>query len=135
MSHSNLCDAVPFQFLSSCVAGETITPWDCHKFPHARADSTVTYPMDTEVLAKLILPLLETDQLCPQISLMMTHGYIHPGWVNAFQEVEWRKDLLVNCHNMGTLWGFTIRAGEQCHMLVPANLRDPILWRLLKVGI
>ena len=34
---------------------------------------------------------------------MMTHGYIHPGWVNGFQEVEWRNDLLANCHNMDTL--------------------------------
>ena len=57
MSHSNLCDAVPFQFLSGCVAGETITPWDRHKFPCARADTMVTYPTDTEVLAKFILPV------------------------------------------------------------------------------
>ena len=49
MSHSNLHDGAPFQFLSSCVAGETISPWDCRKFPCAHADSTVTYPTDTEV--------------------------------------------------------------------------------------
>ena len=61
MSRSNLWDAVPFQFLSSCVAGETITPWDHRKFPCAHADSTVTYPTDTEVLAKCILLLLEAD--------------------------------------------------------------------------
>ena len=66
---------------------------------------------------------------------MMTHRYIHPEWVNGFQEVEWRNDSLANCHNMDTLWGFMIQAGEQCHMLVPADLRDPVLWRLLKVGI
>ena len=108
MSRSNLRDAVPFQFLSGHIARETITPWDCHKFPCARADSMVAYPTDTEVLVKLILPLLETDQLCPQISLMMTHRYICPGWVNGFQEVEWRNDLLVNCHNMDALWGFMI---------------------------
>ena len=34
--------------------------------------------------------------------------YIHPGWVNGFQEVEWRNDPLVNCHNMDALWGFMI---------------------------
>ena len=64
---------------------------------------------------------------------MMTHGYIHPGWVNGFQEVEWRNDPLVNCHNMDALGGFMIRAGEQCRMSVPAELRDPVLWQLLKV--
>ena len=64
---------------------------------------------------------------------MMTHGYIRPGWVNGFQEVKWRNDPLANCHNMDTLWGFMIRAGEQCWMLVPAELRDPVLWQLLKV--
>ena len=58
MSCSNLCDAAPFQFLSGRVAGETITPWDHHKFPCAQADSTVTYPTDTEVLANFILPLV-----------------------------------------------------------------------------
>ena len=64
---------------------------------------------------------------------MMTHGYICPGWVNGFQEVEWRNDPLANCHNMDALWGFMIQAGEQCRMSVPAELRDPVLWRLLKV--
>ena len=63
----------------------------------------------------------------------MTHRYIHSGWVNGFQEVEWRNDPLVNCHNMDALWGFIIQAGEQCHMLVRAELRDPVLWWLLKV--
>ena len=64
---------------------------------------------------------------------MMTHGFICPGWVNGFQEVEWRNDLLANCHNMDALWGFMIQAGEQCWMLVLAELRDPVLWQLLKV--
>ena len=64
---------------------------------------------------------------------MMTHRYICPGWVNRFQEVEWKNNLLVNCHNMDTLWGFMIWAGEQCWMLVLAELRDPVLWQLLKV--
>ena len=58
MSCSNLRDAVPFQFLSGRVARETITPWDCHKFSCAWADSTVTYPMDTEVLANFIFPFV-----------------------------------------------------------------------------
>ena len=40
---------------------------------------------------------------------------------------------MANCHNMDALWGFMIRAGEQCRMSVPAELRDPVLWRLLKV--
>ena len=65
----------------------------------------------------------------------MTCGHIHPGWVNGFQEMEWQNDLLVNFHNMDTLWGFMIRAEKQCCMLVLADLRDPILWQLLKVGI
>ena len=60
--------------------------------------------------------------------------WIHLPWmVNGFQEVEWRNNPLANCHNMDTLWGFMIRAGEQCCMSVPADLRDPVLWRLLKV--
>ena len=58
MSHSNLRDASPFQFLSGRVAGQSISPWDRRKFPCARADSTVAYPTDTEVLAKFILPLV-----------------------------------------------------------------------------
>ena len=58
MSYSNLCDAMPFQFLSGRVAGETITPWDCRKFPCARANSIVAYPTDTEVLVNFILPLV-----------------------------------------------------------------------------
>ena len=58
MSHSNLRDAAPFQFLSSHVAGETITPWDHRKFPYAHANSTVAYPTDTEVLVNFILPLI-----------------------------------------------------------------------------
>ena len=49
MSHSNLRDAAPFQFLSGHIARETISPWDRRKFPCARADSTVAYPTDTEV--------------------------------------------------------------------------------------
>ena len=65
----------------------------------------------------------------------MTHGYIRPGWVNGFQEVKWQNDPLANRHNMDSLWGFMIRVGEQCWMLVLANLRDPVLWQLLKVGI
>ena len=40
---------------------------------------------------------------------------------------------MANCHNMDALCGFMIRAGEQCRMLVLAKLRDPVLWRLLKV--
>ena len=64
----------------------------------------------------------------------MTHGYVHLGWINGFQEVEWRNNPLANCHNMDALWGFMIRVGEQCCMLVSADLRDPILWWLLKVG-
>ena len=64
---------------------------------------------------------------------MMTHGYVCLGWVNGFSEVKWRNNLLVNCHNMDALWGFMIQAGEQCHMSVLSDLRDPILWWLLKV--
>ena len=40
---------------------------------------------------------------------------------------------MANCHNMDALWGFMIQAREQCQMSVPADLRDPVLWRLLKV--
>ena len=58
MSRSNLRDASPFQFLSGRVAGQSISPWDRHKFPCARADSTVAYPTDTEVLAKFTLPFV-----------------------------------------------------------------------------
>ena len=65
---------------------------------------------------------------------MMTHGYVCLEWINGFQEVKWRNDPLVNYHNMDTLWGFMIQAGEQCCMLVPDDLRDPVLWHLLKVG-
>ena len=68
-----------------------------------------------------------------EIGLMMTHGYIRPGWVNGFPEVEWRNNPLANCHNMDTLWGFMIQAGEQGRMLVLAELRDLVLWQLLKV--
>ena len=57
MSRSNLCDAAPFQFLSGRVAGEMISLWDRHKFPCARADSTVAYPTDTEV-RQSILPFV-----------------------------------------------------------------------------
>ena len=63
MSRSNLHNAVPFQFLSGCIAGETITPWDRRKFPCAQANSMVAYPTDTEVLANCVLPLLEADTL------------------------------------------------------------------------
>ena len=55
MSHSNLRDAVSFQFLSGRIAGETISPWDHRKFPCAQADSTIAYPTDTEV-RRSILP-------------------------------------------------------------------------------
>ena len=55
MSRSNLRDALPFQFLSGRVAGQSISPWDRRKFPCARADSTVAYPTDTEV-RRSILP-------------------------------------------------------------------------------
>ena len=58
MSRSNLHDAAPFQFLLGCIAGETISPWDRRKFPCARADSMVSYPTDTEVLANFILPFV-----------------------------------------------------------------------------
>ena len=63
MYHSNLCDAVLFQFLSGCLAREMITPWDCRKFPCAHANSTVAYPMDIEVLANCVLLLLATDTI------------------------------------------------------------------------
>ena len=49
MSCSNLCDGTLFQFLSDCVARETISLWDCCKFPCAHANSMVAYPTDTEV--------------------------------------------------------------------------------------
>ena len=49
MSCSNLCDGAPFEFLSSHVAGETITPWDHHNFPCAHANSMVAYLTSTEV--------------------------------------------------------------------------------------
>ena len=65
---------------------------------------------------------------------MMTHGYVCLGWINSFSKVKWCNDPLANCHNMDTLWGFMIQAGEQCCMSVLANLRDPVLWQLLKVG-
>ena len=64
MSRSNLRDASPFQFLSGRVAGQSISPWDRRKFPCARADSTIAYPTDTEVLAKFYPAfLLATDKL------------------------------------------------------------------------
>ena len=50
-----------------------------------------------------------------------------------FSEVEWRLDPLANCHNIDTFWEFMIQAGEWCCMLVPSDLKGPILWRLLKV--
>ena len=60
MSRSTLCDAAPFQFLLGRIAGKTISPWDRRKFPCARANSTVAYPMDTEV-RRSILPLWAAD--------------------------------------------------------------------------
>ena len=36
---------------------------------------------------------------------------------------------------MDVLWGFMIWAGEQCCMLVPNDLKDQVLWRLLKVSL
>ena len=64
----------------------------------------------------------------------MTHGYVCQG-ATQFSKVEWRLNPLTNCHNMDALWGFMIWVGEQCQMLVPANLKDPVLWRLLKVSL
>ena len=58
MSRSNLRDAAPFQFLLGRIAGETISPWDRHKFPCTWADSMVSYPTDTEVLVNFILPIV-----------------------------------------------------------------------------
>ena len=65
---------------------------------------------------------------------MMTHGYVQQG-TTKFSEVTWRLNLLVNCHNTDALWGSTTQAGEQCQMLVPNDVKDPVLWRLLKVGL
>ena len=125
---SNLHDGVPFKFLSSHVAGEVISPWDCCKFPCTCANSMVAYPTDMMgCWWSWSFHLMEIERLCPQIGLMTTHGYICPGWVNGFQEVEWRNDPLANCHNMDALWGFMIQAEEQCHMSVPADLRDLVL--------
>ena len=45
MSRSNLRNAAPFQFLSSHVAREMITPWDCCKFPCARCPDTIVWSM------------------------------------------------------------------------------------------
>ena len=133
MSCSNLCDGVPFEFLSSYVAGETIILWNCHNFPCARANSMVAYPTSTEVGKANPFLLYRSWLTLPQIGLMMTHGYVHLRWVNGFSKVEWRNDPL--CHNMDVLWGFMIWAGEQCCMSVLADLRDPVLWRLLKVEL
>ena len=83
MSRSNLHDAVLFQFLSGRVARETITPWDCHKFPCARANSMVAYPMDTEVLAKCILPLLETNTLLT-IDWFNDDPWVHLSWMGEW---------------------------------------------------
>ena len=49
MSHSSLCNGAPFEFLSSCIAGETITFWDHRNFPCAHADSMIAYPTSAEV--------------------------------------------------------------------------------------
>ena len=54
MSHSTLCDGMPFEFVSGHVSGETITLWDRCNFPCAHVDSTVPYPSNLEVV-KLIL--------------------------------------------------------------------------------
>ena len=49
MFHSNLYDGTPFEFCSSHVNGQTIMHWDHCDFPCAVADSTVSYPSNTEV--------------------------------------------------------------------------------------
>ena len=82
MSRSNLCEAAPFQFLSGCVAGETISPWDCHKFPCARADSTVAYPMDTEV-RRSILPF------CGRLMTWTVDWFDDDPWVHLSWVGEW----------------------------------------------
>ena len=64
----------------------------------------------------------------------MTRGVICQG-ATQFSEVEWRLDPLANYYNIDTFWRYMIWAGKQCHMLVLADLRDPVLQRLLKVHL
>ena len=53
----------------------------------------------------------------------------------AANEARWRNDSLLDVYDDDALWGFMIRASEELPQFTGARVRDPVLSRLLRMGV
>jgi len=68
----------------------------------------------------------------------MLHGKQRAGeesWAPEAKMHRWKYDQMVECHNEDALWAFMMRASEEYCLLDHTKLRDPVMRRLLHMGI
>ena len=63
----------------------------------------------------------------------MQHGTI-PAGERVGSDARWERDVLPECHNDDTLWGYAIRNSDVLHQ-ERESVNDPVLFNLLRMGI
>ena len=51
------------------------------------------------------------------------------------RDARWKNDVFSDLYNNNALYAYTIRASEELHLLDWEKLRDPVLHRLLGIGL
>ena len=68
----------------------------------------------------------------------MLHGKLRAGeenWAPEARIHRWKNNQLEELHNDDALWGFMIWALEEFRLMDHTKLRDPVMSRLLQMGI
>ena len=66
------------------------------------------------------------------------HGKLLPGeenWNPERRNTHWKFDIFSNLYNNNALYTYTIRALEELRLLDRDKLKDPVLQRLLGMGL
>ena len=57
------------------------------------------------------------------------------GWDTKAKKNRWRQDMLMECTDRDALWGYTVRLHSIVQRMDRAKLNDPVLYRLLRMGV
>jgi hypothetical protein len=51
------------------------------------------------------------------------------------RDSQWKRDIFAELHNDDALWAYMIRCEGEIRALQDGELNDPVLWRLLRMGV
>ena len=97
------------------------------------ADGMGDYPSDFSVSSSFQRGHCLMELMVTQITYQMQRRTI-PAGERVGSDARWERDVLPECHNNNTLWGYAIRNSDVLHQ-ERESVNDPVLFNLLRMGI